>query len=300
MSRGGKFALSAVLVSVGLLVAAAVWFWGLRGDADAAAAPERQPCPTVEATYAALTNLFAGSSCARLEVRGWTCCELYNRLQREDAQALVWVFGEADWLVVRMAGKAALADWLERFAEFDLAGVESLADLFASYVGTVDEIRPAFAALDPDFAVAPQLFYTKELPPLKWLDREGVEADVLAVVEKRIGEVGRWRRRLLQGDMKAAAGNVEAAVDDWAAIFRGNAGDPLLVERLQRLELNAKVFVQVGNYPLAVHCYETILCIRPDDYVTLVNLGTCLERIDRKGDAAEIFRRAEALRRRGE
>lgn len=295
----GVLAVVLLLTTVALISARLTLHSG-RFGAAAPAMPSREVCPEVEAATAALERLLASNAVERLDVRGMTCCQLYNRLKGLPPESRLWMVGENDWLLEC----AAAAVTMDRLAE-DYAALaddvtehltSSLPQLVACFAGSLKELMPAFSRLDPDFEAKAQLLCLTESPSLAWLKFDQLDADIVTAMRSEIEKAMGARRQWLKGNVRAAAGEIEAAVGEWAAAAAESPGEPMLAERLFALSANARVFVTVGNYIAAVNCYETMLCVRPDDYVTLVNLGTCLKRLGQDADAAEIFGRAERLR----
>jgi tetratricopeptide (TPR) repeat protein len=68
-----------------------------------------------------------------------------------------------------------------------------------------------------------------------------------------------------------------------------------LLERLDRLDRNAKGFMAVRKVLLAMKCYETMALIRPDDPVALHNFGMCLKKIGKLDLAEKVLERAKKL-----
>ena len=68
-----------------------------------------------------------------------------------------------------------------------------------------------------------------------------------------------------------------------------------LLERLDRLERNAKGFMAVRKILMAMKCYETMALIRPDDPVALNNFAICLKKIGKLDIAEKVLARAEEL-----
>lgn len=282
-------------------VAAAAWLRCADAEAPERTLPRPCACEAVSNAIEQLERTFAADfEAVRLDVRKMTCGELRGILWpffRGDRTATLWMPGESDWVVLRRRGEGSvsLAALMERFGETD--GDDSLPGLFASYVGEVSEVMPAFSSLRPDDAALPELFVTKELPRIGWLDVEGVDPDILASVQAEVRKVQEVRREVLEGCILARGRKPEAALDKWAAAAARNPRDQLIRERLQVLALNAKVFARVGKYGMAANCYETILCIEPGDYAATVNLAACLERLGKRDYAARAYERAERMRK---
>ncbi len=230
-----------------------------------------------------------GGVCEQLDVRALTCAELRSRLSvPRDGCVTLWMPGDSDWLLVNLpaAKKVPLAGLMERFAEEDC--VAPLSALFASYVGELKEVLPAFAALNPAERVLPEFFVTEKVPELEWLDRAEVDADILAPFEKALRSVQFVRRLLLKGVIASRAGEVDAAVAEWAKVAKRNPFDSMLRERLSHLWVNAEVFLKVGKAREAATCCEAILAISPGDPLATERLAKCLVLMGRCEEAAAL------------
>ena len=68
-----------------------------------------------------------------------------------------------------------------------------------------------------------------------------------------------------------------------------------LLERIDRLNRNAKGFLEVGKPLQAMKCYETVVLIRPNDPVAIHNFGACLMKIGKRDLAEKILEKAKKL-----
>lgn len=212
-----------------------------------------------------------------------------------------WMPGESDWLVVGRGGKGGvkLSAMMELFIreegveDLAVARCDSLPALFASYVGTKADVMPAFNGAVGN--VRADNFVTRETPSLDWLVADGVDADIAKTALSEIRSTQIVRRMVLAGNLYAARGDEKKAAETWARAARENPGDSLLVERLERLSVNAEVFFQLGKAAMAARCYETMAQIRPDDPVPVRKYGECLVKLGRKDVAARAFARADEL-----
>ena len=211
----------------------------------------------------------------------------------------VWMPGESRWLLIgNMSTNAvSLARALEDFAG-DETCTMSLPEVFASYAGTRADILPAFyAPLKGE--VVPEWFVTREIPPIDWLDTTGVDEDVLKPVLAEIRSMQVVRREILKGNMLAAKATDKAgeerATDAWARAALRNPNDPLLLERIDNLNRNAKGFLAVGRLLQAMKCYETLVLIRPNDPVAVHNFGICLKKLGKLDLAEQALARAKQL-----
>jgi len=216
---------------------------------------------------------------------------------------VLWMPGEFDWLVTWPADgrKVAFADFMDRYAalenadELTKAGCDSVPAVFASYVGEVRDVRPAFAALGPDEKVAPELFVTKTLPTFDGFDFAGLDADVSKKLQDEIRSHQNVRRVILEGCIRSRKGESEAAVEAWAKAAQRHANDTMLVERLEHLKTNGEVFYKLGKAAMAARCYEVMAQIRPNDPVPVFNYGVCAQRLGKKELAEKAFERARKL-----
>ena len=107
------------------------------------------------------------------------------------------------------------------------------------------------------------------------------------------------RRELLKGNMLAAKATdkkgEEAATEAWAKVALRSPNDPMLLERIENLNRNAKGFLAVGKVLQAMKCYETIVLIRPNDAVAVHNFGMCLKKIGKLDLAEKVLAKAKKL-----
>ena len=304
-----RWPLYGLLAAFAVILAVGLWRYWTRP------APEKPvpeiPDAIVYHTDCIVHSLDAGGDSLEawpIDARGLSVAAFRSQLvEIGHDDALLWAVGEHDWLVTwrKDGGKVSLAAMMDAFLSFDEEGERdggvgcvSVADLFASYVGTVAEISGAFAALKPTDKVAPEMFVTREIPALSWLDTAEVEPDIAKDVLTDYRRMQSARRQLLNGTLRSYAGDGDAALELWAKAAKLNRYDPMLQERLFHLRKNAEVFLKIGKYGMASSCFETYVCICPDDYPATVNLATCLDKLGKREMAAELYRRAETLRAR--
>ena len=211
----------------------------------------------------------------------------------------IWMPGESDWLLIgNMSTNAVpLAKAMEEFAA-DPKCMMSVAEVFASYAGTREDILPAFKRkLEGD--VVPEWFVSKDIPEIKWLDTSDVDEDILKTTMSEIRSAQVMRRELLRGNMLAVKAmdkkGEEAAIEVWAKVALRNPNDPMLLERIENLNRNAKGFLEVGKVLQAMKCYETIVLIRPNDAAAVHNFGRCLMKIGKRDMAEKVLARAKKL-----
>lgn len=298
------FRIIALLVILVCVVSAVIWWFNSRKPATPTAAttktaeeePKALVCAVVSNAVDTIVNIFAPDDSIRLDVRKMTCAQFAKQINFLSPTAILWMPGEGDWVITgaRNGSSNTVENIVYAFAEQDCP--LSLPDLFSSYVGTMAEIRPAFAALDADAMVLPELFVSRDLPELSWLGNGEIDEADANAVRLDIKSAMLVRRLILNANIDSRKGKTDAALEAWAAAYKSNPHDTFLTERIEHLNQNARVFRNVSKYAMAASCFETILCINPADYVATVNFATCLQQIGRKEMAEVVFKRAEMLR----
>ena len=235
-----------------------------------------------------------------VDVRGMSAADFRRELEAfagEDVH--VWMPGEKDWLLIGnlSTNPVPLAKAMEEFAA-DPKCMTSVAEVFASYAGTREEILPAFTSRLKG-EVVPEWFVAKEIPEIKWLDTAGIDEDILKVTLSEIRSAQVMRRELLRGNMLAVKATdkkgEEAATEVWAKVAIRSPNDPMLLERIENLNRNAKGFLEVGKVLQAMKCYETVVLIRPHDAVAIHNFGMCLKKIGKLDLAEKVLAKAKKL-----
>ncbi len=292
------FHLLAVFVS-GLIVA---------GCSREASQPVRKTGTAVKAAVRgiyrienAVTNGAARPAFTALDVTGLTAAQLRRRLVAfaDPASAHLWMPGEQSWLVVQHAPgvRVSLARALDAVAG-DEACTVSLPEVFASYVGTLADVLPAFAN-DLKGEVVPEWFVPEGVTAIGWIDPADVDGDIAQAVSNEIRSMRNVRREVLKGNMAARAATDKkgeaAACEIWARAALRNPNDPLLLERIDRLEANARAFLEAGQVLQAMKCFETIILIQPKHAVAVHNFGLCLKKIGKTELADRVLKRAELL-----
>lgn len=215
----------------------------------------------------------------------------------------VWMAGEKQWLVTGSKSKRAtsLDDLFGLFSgegAFDAlaaARCPAVHHLFASYAGTREDIMPAFSQGDQNAEVRPEYFITKEIPPLDWIDAGDVDEDISRRFFAEARSMQVIRRLAIEGSMLAEAGREKEAIDAWSRASKRNPRDLFILERLDRLDRNAKGFFEVRKILMAMKCYETMVLINPDNPAPLNNFGVCLQKIGRRDMAERVFKRVREL-----
>ena len=235
-----------------------------------------------------------------VDVSGMSAAEFLRMLKDFPGKDVhVWMPGEKDWLLIgNMSTNAVpLAKAMEEFAA-DPKCMTSVAEVFASYAGTREDILPAFARKLKG-EVVPEWFVTKEIPEIRWLDTADVDEDILKQALSEIRSAQVMRREFLRGNMLAAKATdkkgEEAATEVWAKVAIRSPNDPMLLERIERLNRNAKGFLEVNKPLQAMKCYETVVLIRPNDPVAIHNFGMCLKKIGKRDLAEKILAKAKKL-----
>ena len=240
-----------------------------------------------------------------LDVSGMSAADFRREIEEfEGKEVHVWMPGEKNWLLIGnlSTNLVPLAKAMEEFAA-DPKCMTSVAEVFASYAGTREDILPAFKR-KLEGEVVPEWFITKDIPAINWLDTSDVDEDILKATMSEIRSAQVMRRELLKGNMLAAKATdkkgEEAATEVWAKVAIRSPNDPMLLERIDRLNRNAKGFLEVGKVLQAMKCYETIVLIRPNDAAAVHNFGMCLMKIGKRDVAEKVLKRAKTLASRGE
>ena len=236
-----------------------------------------------------------------VDVRGMSAKDFEKMLRDFPGKDVhVWMPGEKNWLLVGSEGTngVPLAKAMAEFAA-DTNCTTSVAEVFASYAGTREEILPAFAR-KLEGEVVPEWFVTKDIPEIKWLDLKNIDEDIRTATLSEIRSMQVVRRLLLEGNMLAVKAKdkkgEEDAIDRWARAALRNPSDPMLRERIENLKRNAKGFLEVNKVLQAMKCYETIVLITPNDASAVHNFGACLMKIGKRDMAEKVLERAKRLR----
>lgn len=234
-----------------------------------------------------------------LDVTGMRASEFKAELERmEGARVHVWMPGRRYWLLIghSTTNKVSLAKAMDALALDD--DCESLPELFGNYVGEREDILPAFEA-ELEGEVVPEWFVSKAVPTITWLDTAEIDEDILKTTLAEIRSMQIVRRVVLDGDMQAALAkdnaDEEQAASVWARAALRNPKDLFLCERINRLERNAKAFMDVGKLLQAMKCYETIILIEPKNGKAVHNFGMCLKKIGKLDMAEKVLERAKLL-----
>ena len=236
-----------------------------------------------------------------LDVRGFDADDFRRELTRfhPGREVHVWMPGRQRWLLVGHAttNRVSLAAAMDALAFDD--GCASLPELFASYVGTREDVMPAFTGKLKG-EVVPEWFMTRDIPQIGWLDVSGVDDDILRPTLAEIRSMQVVRRVALEGDMLAAEAKdkegEEKSAAAWARAMLCNPHELFVLERLDRLGRNARGFLEVGKVLPAMKCYETMVLVKPDSR-NVRNFGLCLKKIGKLDFAKKVLERADELRR---
>ena len=292
-----------VVRRIAAIALAVLTFVGCSKDASQSLAKRELSAPVREALYriSKLERTSTSDHSAKvLDVRGMSAAEFLRTLEEfPGTDVHVWMPGEEDWLLIGnlSTNAVSLAKAMEEFAA-DPKCMMSVAEVFASYAGTREDILPAFKR-KLEGEVVPEWFITKEIPEIKWLDTSDVDGDILKVALAEIRSAQVMRREFLRGNMLAAKAKdkkgEEAATEVWAKVAIRSPNDPMLLERIDRLNRNAKGFLEVNKPLQAMKCYETVVLIRPNDPVAIHNFGACLMKIGKRDLAEKILAKAKKL-----
>ena len=213
----------------------------------------------------------------------------------------VWMPGEKDWVIIGRRAEACprLDDMMDLFAREsafkDLAEAQcnTLPVAFASYAGTRESIMPAFSG--EDAAVEPENFVTREVAPLDWIAPGDVDADIRDAALREMRSMQIVRRIVLVGDVEAGRHDEEKSVEVWRRAALRNPGDTILVERLERLSVNAQTFLKLGKAAMAAKCYDIMAQVCPNDPLPVYNYGICMRQLGENELAELAFKHAEEL-----
>ncbi len=241
-----------------------------------------------------------------LDVRGMTAADFQKELLSFPCAATrVWMPGENDWLLTgRLKPIQFKADELldalspdGAIEDLAIAECDSLAQLFASYVGVREEILPAFVG-DLSNQVHAGYFISREIPTIDWLVPGETDDDIWEMVRREMRSMQVVRRVIVEGNLLALQkGQIEAAIDKWAAAALRNPHDMMLRDRLYRLAVNARAFEKLGNLKGAVKCYETMISVRPKDATAIARYADCMRRLGYKELAAAAEKKVKELRK---
>ena len=273
-------------------------------EVDMVFAAGERPLKQEKAARSSLSKNGVWAEC--IDARDMTRAEFRKKLLSVPGSCVhLWMPGEMDWLVVGRAKESAprLEDMMDVFSREDSfadlvpAKCDSLPILFASYVGEKEDVLPAFAGQNMQAKVRPEYFVQREIPKLDWMALDDVDADIRDNALREMRSMQVVRRMLLVGVIKAENGEEDAAVETWAKVALRSPCDTMLVERLDRLSVNAQVFLKLGKTAMAAKCYDTMAHITPNDPMPVYNYGLCMRQMGEREIAELAFKRADELSR---
>lgn len=210
----------------------------------------------------------------------------------------LWMFSKSEWMLVGRFGgtKVKMSDMLEFLSrdevfsvEAERAGCGSIQDIAAGYAAKREEVMPVFSLTDRDFEVAPQYFLKEEIPQFDWIDIEDVDSDIVESISKAMYDRQCWRRVIAKAEeVSLSKDGLDQAIEMWADAMKRNPTDTMLLDRLYRMAVNAKVFRDLGKFPDAAHCYEIMLAINPDDARVGEEYVAMLNQLGKREFAAEV------------
>ena len=219
--------------------------------------------------------------------------------------AHLWMPSADEWVITgRRAARRlkldAMMDVFTRDGAFETlaeAKATAFSDLFASYVGDLADTADAFKAGDLSAVVRPEFFVTKEIPAIGWIVRGDVDEDIYRETMAEIRSMQVVRRLIIEGGLLGAQGKSDDATEAWSRAMLRNPRDPMLLDRLDRLERNASALLGIGNVAAAAKCYESMVVINPTDASAVFNYGICLRRLGEKEMSNKVLERARELRK---
>ena len=215
----------------------------------------------------------------------------------------LWMPSENDWVLTTRMKKSvrdldAMLDVLTRDDAFDdlaKANCEALPDIFASYVGTREEIVGAITG-DLGAKARCEFFVTKDEPLIDWIKQGRAEADIWEATGRQINSAQTARRNIIKGNiLSLQKDKVEDAYEMWAKANRQNPNDTMLLSRLHLLAVNANAAEKIGNFTLAAKCYETMIAIRPRDVPAMTRYAKVMKTLGRQELANLVLKRAHEL-----
>lgn len=221
----------------------------------------------------------------------------------ESSNAHLWMISDRYWMVTARGRQqrvklSAMCDLFlnERvFEELEKAQCDTAAKVFASYVAQLDEVESAFAADIMDKDVRPEYFVAKKLPPIGWIARGELAEDIFGALGAEIRNNRHARQIIIEGNMLSKEGRLEEASEKWALGMKLNPDDTMMLERLYRLTVNAKAFLEVGNIKGAAKCYETMILVRPGDAAAMMQYARTMRMLGKLEIATTAEDRARQL-----
>ena len=246
-----------------------------------------------------------------MDVRGVTAGKFRTMVRSFALEGVhLWMPGAGRWVLVgrkspRTIKLEAMLDVFARekaFEDVEKMRCGTLAALFANYAGTREEILPAFSMLPSADEIRPANFLSSKVGAIGWISDQGMDRDLARQILSEVRSMQVVRRQVVEGDLMAEKATdkqgEERATEAWARSFLRNPNDLFLLERIDRLERNAKGFLAVGKVLQAMKCYETIVLVCPDDATAVHNFGMCLKKIGKVDLATKALQRAEELAKR--
>lgn len=244
-----------------------------------------------------------------MDVKDMPMARFKSLLQAFDLPEVhLWMPGSDRWLLTghKTACQVSLSSQLELFAresiQDDLVAAKcaNLADVYASYVGTREDVMPAFEGAKEDVPVRPAFFLSKKIGPIGWLVAgDDVDEDIRKSVFADVHDRQVVRRLVVGGDLMSERvrdrKGEKTVTGQWAKANLRNPNDLMLLERLDRLGRNARGFLEVNKVLQAMKCYETMVIVRPNDAAAVHNFGMCLKRVGKIDMAEKILERARTL-----
>lgn len=236
----------------------------------------------------------------------------------------LWCTGRFDWVfvgfatpeppVVRVPALLSLFERENAFGAFLDAGVMSVGDFFANYVGSLGEVVPALEKVraigrgeslrfSSELAFEPAPVGDKaqlkpgDLLPLesasvKWLVRGNCEEDVYTSLTGRVADVQWARRMAIAGLASADSGKPDDAVEKWAEAAHVNPHDPIIKSIVDSLEIEGRRRLKVGDNNGAMRCFENRILIEPENVAAIHNFGLSVKKGGRADLAAQVFLKA--------
>ncbi len=218
----------------------------------------------------------------------------------------LWMVSQHEWLLTGRPRprKVKLGAMLEFFlrsgvisTDAEKAGCGSIQDIMANYVGSKEEILPAFEGGDLSAVVKPEFFISNDLPAFDWIIPDGVDSDMVDAVASSIRSRLATRKKIVRAEIVSREkGSDERALAMWAEAMRENPCDTMLLDRLYTLAVNARAFKDLGKTVDAAYCYETMIAIRPNDIRVIEEYAALLLQLGKRDLAGKILSKVREMK----
>ena len=244
----------------------------------------------------------------------------------------VWCAGPHDWLFTAAAGGAERTMRLANVAALfsapraaaigiRCAGPAVEPGLLSAFVGSAQDVMPAFARFEGESALAASLaapdtafganrgtagaeiscaqLMPAERPSMAWCAYSAKDPEIPAALAAKADSFFEARRKAVMGDMKIEAGDEDAAYTMLAAAAAANPHDAVLRCRRDLMAIHCLQMLRktaTRDRMRALGTLENLAAIFPRDAAWQYNLGRhCLDFGGKADIAAQLFQRAADL-----